>query len=148
MTIKERIQEAMKEALRAKDQLRLETLRMAKGALLNKEKEGARDQGLSEADAIAALRAEIRKRQQSIETYKEHNRPAEVDRLLQEIAIFEAFLPTQLGEAEVEAKVRAYLEAHPDMNHPGKLTGAMKKELGDLADGKVLNEVCRRVLGA
>jgi hypothetical protein len=33
------------------------------------------------------------------------------------------------------------------MNHAGKLTGAMKKELGDLADGKVLNEICRKVLG-
>ena len=43
--------------------------------------------------------------------------------------------------------MRAYLAEHPEMNHPGKLTGAMKKELGDLADGKILNEVCKKALG-
>ena len=46
-----------------------------------------------------------------------------------------------------DADLRAFLAEHPDMNHAGKLTGALKKELGDAADGKVLNEVCRRVLG-
>ena len=63
-----------------------------------------------------------------------------------EIAVLESFLPRQLGEAEIEAKVRACLEAHPELNHAGKLTGVLKKELGDLADGKALNAVCRRVL--
>jgi hypothetical protein len=39
------------------------------------------------------------------------------------------------------------LAEHPEINHPGRLTGAMKKELGDSANGKMLNDVCQSVLG-
>jgi len=147
MTIKEKIQEGIKEALKAREHARLETLRMAKGALLIKEKEKAREAGLSDDEAIAALRAEVRKRQQSQEVYEGLGKTAEVEALAVEISVIEEFLPKQLSETDIEVRVRAYLGEHPEMNHPGKLTGALKKELGDAADGKVLNEVCRRVLG-
>jgi uncharacterized protein len=147
MTIKEKIQEGIKTATKSREQARLDTLRMAKGALLIKEKEKARAEGISDEEAIAVLRSEIRKRQQSMETYQQLGRNDAVEGLKQEIAIMEEFLPQQLSEADIEAKVRAYLAEHPEMNHAGKLTGALKKELGDSADGKILNEVCRRVLG-
>jgi len=146
MSIRDQIQEAIKEATKARDHARLDTLRMAKGALLLKEKEKARDAGITDAEAIETLRAEVRKRRQSQEIYQELGKSAEVEGLIAEIAVIEAFLPQQLSESALEERVRAYLAEHPDMNHPGKLTGAMKKELGDTADGKVLNEVCRRVL--
>ncbi len=148
MSIKQAIQEAIKEAMKRQEKLRLESLRMGKAALLMAEKETAKDQELSDEQAIQALRSEVRKRQQSMETYLSLGQAEEVEKLREEIAVLEEFLPAQLGEEQLEAKVRAYLAEHPDMNHAGKLTGAMKKELGDLADGKVLNDVCRRVLGA
>ncbi len=147
MSIKERIQEGIKEATKSREQMRLETLRMAKGAILIKEKERARTVAISDEEVIAALRSEIRKRQQSMETYEQVGKHDVVEALKYEIAVLEEFLPAQLSEADIEVKVRAYLAEHPEMNHAGKLTGAMKKELGDIADGKLLNEVCRRVLG-
>lgn len=147
MSLREQIQEGIKNAIKNREQARLDTLRMAKGAILIKEKEKARTEGISDEEVIAVLRAEIRKRQQSMETYEQLGRQDAVDGLKGEIAVIEEFLPKQLSEADVEAKVRAYLAEHPEMNHAGKLTGALKKELGDLADGKVLNDVCRRVLG-
>lgn len=147
MAIKEQIQEGIKEALKGRDQARLDTLRMAKGAILIKEKEKARTEAVGDEEIIAVLRSEIRKRQQSIETYEQLGKQEAVDGLKFEISVIEEFLPRQLSEADIEAKVRAFLAEHPDMNHAGKLTGALKKELGDAADGKVLNEVCRRVLG-
>lgn len=146
MSIRENIQESIKEATKARDKARLETLRMAKGALLIKEKEKAKDVGITDAEAIETLRAEVRKRRQSLEVYQELSKEKEINELIAEIAVIEAFLPQQLSESDIEARVRAYLAAHPEMNHPGKLTGAIKKELGDAADGKVLNEVCRKVL--
>ena len=146
MTIKERLQEAIKEATKSREMARLDTLRMAKGALLNKEKEKARTEGISDEEAVAVLRSEIRKRQQSMETYEQLGKTASVEALQLEIAVIESFLPRQLSPEDIENKVRAYLAEHPDLNHAGKLTGALKKELGDAADGKVLNEVCRRVL--
>ena len=135
----------MKEAMKAKDTVRLECLRMAKGALLLKEKDGSG--ALTEETEILALRAEVKKRQQSVETFLELGKEDEAEKSRAEIAILESFLPQQLSVEDLEAKVRAYLETHPEMNHAGRLTGAMKKELGDAADGKMLNEVCQKILG-
>ena len=73
--------------MKNRDAARLECLRMAKGALLLKEKESAKDQELSDADAVKALRAEVRKRQNSIETYREVGKDEEVAKLEAEIAI-------------------------------------------------------------
>ncbi|HIJ65320.1 MAG TPA: GatB/YqeY domain-containing protein [Candidatus Hydrogenedentes bacterium] len=116
------------------------------GALLLKEK--ASSEALSDEEAVKVLRGEIRKRRESIDVFREHGKTAELAAAEAEIGIIEEFLPQQLSAEQLEEKVRAYLEEHPDITHPGKLTGALKKELGDQADGKLLNETCRKVLGA
>ena len=144
MSIRDNIQKAITDATKSRNQLRLECLRMAKGALLLKEKEKGAE--VTDEAATVVLRAEVKKRQQSIEIFRQHGREDAAKATEDEIRVIEEFLPKQLSAADVEAKVRAYLAAHPDANHPGKLTGAMKKELGDLADGKILNEICRKVL--
>ena len=148
MSIKNDLQAALKEAMKNKQVDRLSCLRMAKGALLLKEKEDAKDKELTGEEAAKVLRAEARKRRQSIETYRELGKEEEVAKLEADIAVLEEFLPKQLSREQVEEKVRAYLAEHPDINHAGKLTGALKKELGDQADGKMLNEACRAVLEA
>jgi hypothetical protein len=145
MSIKERVQDEIKSAMKNKDSFRLECLRMVKGALLLKEKESA--DAVSEETAIATLRGEVRKRQQSLEIFQQLAKADEAAGVEKEIQIIEEFLPKQLSAEQLEAKVREYLAAHPEMNHAGKLTGALKKELGDLADGKILSETCRKVLG-
>lgn len=146
MTLRERIQKAIIEATKAREHARLETLRMAKGALLLKEKEKPKGDGITDAEAIDALRAEVKKRRQSLEIYQGLNKQEEVEALMKEIEVIEEFLPQQLSEEAIEQRVKEYLASNPGMNHPGKLTGAMKKELGDAADGKLLNDICRRLL--
>lgn len=146
MSIKERIQNEMKLAMKNKHTERLECLRMLKAAVMLKEKETGK--AVSEEDAMGALRSEIRQRLQSLEVFREHGRDAEAAATGREIAVIEEFLPRQLSAEELEAKVRDYLADHPDINHAGKLTGAMKKELGEAADGRLLNEVCRKILEA
>ena len=145
MSIKQRVQEEMTKAMKNQDKFRLECLRLAKAAILLKEKESAAD--LTDEMSAAALRAEIKKRQQSIEVFRQIAREAEAQAAEKEIGIIQEFLPRQLSAEEIEEKVRAYLAEHPEMVHPGKLTGALKKELGDAADGKLLNEICRTALG-
>ncbi|MBX7259650.1 MAG: GatB/YqeY domain-containing protein [Candidatus Hydrogenedentes bacterium] len=145
MSIRERVQDDMKSAMKAGEKDRLECLRMVKAALLLKEKETGQD--ISEEVAVATLRGEIRKRQQSLELFKELGKADEAAKTEAEIQVIDGYLPKQLSADETEARVRAYLAEHPELNHPGKLTGAMKKELGDLVDGKTLNEVCKKVLG-
>lgn len=145
MSIRDDIQAAMKEAMKNKNTARLECLRMAKGALLLKEKETGK--GITDEQAVGALRAEVKKRQQTLEILREHGKSQEAAATEDEIRVLEEFLPRRLSEEELEAKVRAYVTEHPEIDHAGKLTGAMKKELGDAADGRMLNEVCRKVLG-
>ncbi len=147
MSIMNAVQEAMKKAMKERDTVTLETLRMIKSALLLKEKSTAREQEMSDDEAISALRSEVRKRKESIGVYKQIGKNDEVLKLEQEIAVIEKFLPQQMGREEVIQKVKQYLAEHPEINHAGKLTGAMKKELGELVDGKLLNEVCREILG-
>lgn len=145
MSVKEEIQSAMKAAMKNRDSARLGVLRMAKGALLLKEKESSAD--LKDEDAIAAVRSEVKKRRQSIEIFEGLGKTDEAETAAQEIGVLEEFLPKQLSAEQTEEKVRAYLAEHPEIDHAGKLTGALKKELGDSVDGKLLNELCRKVLG-
>ncbi len=147
MSIMSAVQEAMKQAMKDKDTVRLETLRMVKGALLLKEKSTARSEEMSDDEAISALRSEVRKRKDSIEVYQQLGKMDEVAKLEKEIAVIEEFLPQQMGRDEVIQRVKQYLMEHPEINHAGKLTGIMKKELGERVDGKLLNEVCRELLG-
>ncbi len=147
MTIREQIQNAIIAATKARELTRLETLRMAKGALLVKEKAKNKLEDMTDEDVVETLRAEVRKRRQSMEIYAEHGKEEEVEALRTEISVIEEFLPRQLSEEEIEERVRTYRAEHPEINHAGKFTGIMKKELGDEADGKILNVVCRRVLG-
>jgi uncharacterized protein YqeY len=144
MSIRQRVQDEMKNAMKNKQTERLECLRMAKGALLVKEKESGKE--LNEEASVAVLRSEVRKREQSLEIFREHGKDDEATKTEREIAIIQEFLPQQLSEEQLKEKVRAYLEEHPEVNHAGKLTGALKKELGDQADGKMLNAICRKVL--
>ncbi len=144
MSIRDDVQNALKVAMKNRDKARLECIRMMKGALLTKEKESGKE--VDETEAVAALRGEIRKLQQTIEALKELDKPDELAAANAEIAIIEEFLPAQLGPQQLEEKVRAYMTEHPETNHAGRLTGALKKELGDAADGKLLNEICRKVL--
>ncbi len=147
MSIMSAVQEAMKQAMKDKDTVRLETLLMVKGALFLKEKSRARSEEMSDDEAISALRSEVRKRKDSIEVYQQLGKMDEVAKLEKEIAVIEEFLPQQMGRDEVIQRVKQYLAEHPEINHAGKLTGIMKKELGERVDGKLLNEVCRELLG-
>ena len=146
MNTMQKVQEAIKEAMKNKDIVRLETLRMVKSALLLKEKSVAREGEMPESEAVQALRGEIRKRKESIEVFKQVGKNEEVEKLEKEIAIIEEFLPKQLSREEIIEKVQKYIDEHPEINHPGKLTGIMKKEIGDAVDGKVLNEICTELL--
>ena len=146
MGIREDVQAGLKAAMKAKQTERLECLRMVKAALLVEEKKTG--DAIEDDAAVKVLRGEVRKRRQSIDVFRDVGKDEELAAAEREIAIIEEFLPQQLSREQIEEKVRAYLADNPDVNHAGKLTGALKKELGDAADGKLLNEVCRQVLDA
>lgn len=112
MEIRTRIQEATKDAMRSRDQLRLSTLRLIGAALKDREiaVRGEPGQtGLDEADVVALLSKMVKQRQESARAYEEGGRLELADRETQEIAVIQEFLPRQLDQAEVAAAIDAVI---------------------------------------
>ena len=149
MTQMERIGQDITAAMRAKDAVRLGALRMAKAALMNREVEKGRPLEGSEAEGVVA--SLIKQRRDSIEQFTRGGRTDLADKERAEIAILEAYLPPPLDPAEVEAAVDATI-AETGASSAKDLGKVMKGTLARLAgrtvDGRLVNELVRRKLGA
>jgi hypothetical protein len=136
-------------AMRAKDQLRLGALRMAKAALMNREV--AKGSALDEAEGQQVIGSLIKQRRDSIEQFEKGGRPELARKEQEEIAVLEAFLPPPLDPADVD---RAVDEAIAETGATsakdlGKVMKAvMPKLAGRTVDGKIVNELVRRKLGS
>ncbi len=136
--------------MKARDSVRVETLRMVKAALKNREIE--KREPLTEAEAQAVLTTLIKQRRESIEQFTKGNRPELADKEASEIVMIEAYLPQAAGEAELKpliAEVLAGLKAGGTELGPRSIGPAMKavndriKELGLRADGKQVSELVK-----
>jgi hypothetical protein len=136
-------------AMRAKDQLRLGALRMAKAALMNREV--AKGSALDEAEGQQVIGSLIKQRRDSIEQFEKGGRPELARKEQEEIAVLEAFLPPPLDPADVD---RAVDEAIAETGATsakdlGKVMKAvMPKLAGRTVDGKIVNDLVRRKLGS
>ena len=136
----------MKEALRARETVRLETIRGARGAIRNKEIEvGAR---LDEQGILRVIRSLSKQRSESIELYRKGDRADLADKEATEKAVLESYLPVAPDASAVESAVRAVIaelgaESPKDM---GKVMKAALERLGPAADGKQVSELARRLL--
>jgi uncharacterized protein YqeY len=149
MTIMQRIGEDMTAAMRARDADRLAPLRMAKAALMNKEVEKGRP--LDEAEAQQVVAGLIKQRRDSIEQFRKGGRTDLADKEAAEIATLETYLPPPVDASDLEAAVAAAI-AETSATSPKDLGRVMKAVMPKLAgravDGKVVNELVRKRLGA
>ena len=134
-------------AMRAKEQLKLDTLRMVKAALMNREVEKKR--ALDDAESQQVLVSMIKQRRDSIGQFRNGGRPELADKEESEIAILETYLPPPLAPAELEALVaEAIAEAGAtspkDMGRVMK--GVMARLAGRAADGKVVSDLVKQKL--
>jgi uncharacterized protein YqeY len=108
MELKDRLSEATKAAMKARQAERLSTLRMISAGLKDREI-AARGEGteMTGADQLAFLGKMVKQRQESVKLYEAGNRPELAAKEMAEIAVIEEFLPKQLGEAEVDAAIAA-----------------------------------------
>ena len=148
MTLTERVQKEMIEAMRGKQELRLSTLRMMKAALHNREvdKRGA----LDEKEELQVLSTMIKQRKDSVEAFEKGNRPELARKEAEEIIIIEAFMPKAVGEEEILAAVRTTISemGSPTMKDMGTVMKAvMAKFAGARVDGKLVSEAVKRELG-
>jgi len=136
----------MKEALRSRDTLRLETIRGVRGAIRNKEIEIG--ESLGEDGILRVIRALVKQRSDSIEQFRAAGRDDLVEKESAERAVLMAYLPAAPDEAEVERVVREMI-AEVGATSPKEMGRVMKpalERLGPAADGKLVSQIARRLL--
>jgi len=147
MTKTEQVQQDMVTAMRARDELRLSTLRLMKSALKNKEieKRGA----LDEKEELQVFSTLIKQRKDSIEAFEKGNRPELAKKEAEEIVIIEAYMPKAVNEADVIANVKATIAemGSPTMKDMGTvMKNVMAKFAGARVDGKLVSETVKKEL--
>ncbi len=138
----------MVDAMRARQELRLSTLRMVKAALKNKEID--KRSPLDEKEEMQVLATLIKQRKDSIEQFTKGGRLELAQKEQQEIEIIETYLPKALGEQEVTAAVKAVIAemGAPTMKEMGAvMKNVMARFSGARVDGKLVSETVKRELG-
>ena len=143
MAIKERLDADLKSAMRERAQLRMDTIRMLKSAVKYREIELMKP--LDDAGVLGVVASEIKRRKDSVEQYRAGNRPDLADKEEAEIAILGAYLPAQLSESDLRAKVdevvkRVGAQGPKDM---GAVMKALLPEVQGRADGKAVSEMVK-----
>jgi uncharacterized protein YqeY len=148
VTLSSRLQNDLQQAIRDRDELRRDTLRMAIAAAYNIQKAQGRD--LTDDEVIAVLTREVKTRRESIDAYSAAGRNDAAAREQAEIEIVSAYLPTQLTEQEVETLVRETIEetGASSPRELGKVMAAMMPKVRGRADGKLISATVARELAA
>jgi hypothetical protein len=148
MTLREQLDSDLKEAMRAKQQLRVDTIRAIKSAVKYKEVEGGEVKTLDEAGVVKVVQSEIKKRRDAAEQYRGASRADLAEKEEAEIAVLTAYLPAQLTEAELEALVaEAIAEAGAtDLKGLGAVMKAVQPKVAGRADGKAVSELVKKKL--
>ena len=144
MSLTDRLSDDLKVAMKARDQLRMDAIRMVKAALQNKEIELKKD--LDEAEMSRVLLTLVKQRKEAAELYQKGKRDDLADKELKELAIIEAYLPKALSQDEIIQIVESAIrEAGPvTMKDMGKVMKAITAKLaGQAVDGKQLSDLVR-----
>jgi len=146
VTLYERLQGALTSAIRARDELRRETLRMAIAAAYNEQKAARRP--LTDDEVIAVLARELKRRRESIEAFRAGGREDRAAREEAEAAVVAEFLPRPLSEEELREMVRAAI-AETGASTPrdlGRVMGVLAPRTRGRAEGRTVSEMVAREL--
>jgi hypothetical protein len=145
MSIQNQLVDAMKAAMRSRESLRLNTIRMARTALKNAEIEARQE--LDDAAAIKILSTLVKQRREAAEAYRE-TRPELAEKEELELAILQEFLPAQLSESEIEELViKAIAESGASsMKDMGQVMKLVTLQTTGRADGKAVSDLVRKKL--
>ena len=146
-SLRERLREDLKAAMRAREIVRRDTIRMLEAAIKNAEIE-RRGEELADEDVLAILQRQMKQRRDSIEQFEQGGREdlAEIERA--EMAVIEAYLPEQLSRGDIAEAARRVI-GQVGASGPGdrgKVMGPLMKELRGRADGAAVNAVVSELL--
>ncbi len=146
-SLKDRIASDLKEAMRARDQLRLDTLRSALSGFTYKRTESGRD--LSEADEMDVVRRLVKQRGDSLAEYDKAGRADLADKERAEREILLAYLPPQRSAAEIREIVQSVLaELPPESRNAGSVMKVVMPALKGQADGNLVRQIVTELLAA
>jgi hypothetical protein len=150
MALKEKISEEMKAAMKSGQKLRLETLRTLRAALMEKEIE-KRGSGtpVTADDEIAVLTGAAKRRKESIEQFAKGGRQDLVDQETNELAIIQEYLPKQMSADDLTIVIKRVIAevSATSLEDFGKVMPNVMKEVRGKADGKVVQEMVKKLLG-
>lgn len=146
MGVRETLQNDLKKALRNQDERRKTTLRLALAAIRNAEI--AKGKALEESEALAVLSKEAKQRRESAALFAEGGREDLVAQENKELEILTEYLPQQLSEAEIEARVREVIK-EVGATSPAQIGDVMRvlmPQVKGKADGQLVNTIVKRIL--
>jgi uncharacterized protein YqeY len=148
VTLSNRLQTDLTSAIRERDELRRDTLRMAISAAYNVQKRQGRD--LTDDEVVAVLGREVKTRRESIEAYTAAGRQDAADKEQSEIDIISAYLPQQLTEAEIDGLVKETISeiGASSPREMGKVMAALMPKTKGRADGKLVSAAVARELAS
>lgn len=140
--LKERLLVTMKEALRAKDQIRLDTVRLVLAEIKNAEIE--KRGSLTEEEIVALVRRGIKRREESIAYFEKGNRQELLEKAYREIEILKEFLPPQLSSEEIADITRDVLQLYPAGTSFGVVMKEVMVRVQGRAEGQVVSAIVRK----
>lgn len=148
MNFLDQITEDIKSAMKARDHVRLESLRGIKKELIELKTSKGASEELADADIMKVLKKMVKQRKDSAQIFTEQGRADLAEPELAQAAVIEAYLPAAMKPEELEAAVKAIIEkvgasSPKDM---GKVMGVASKELAGKADGKDVSDCVKRLL--
>ncbi|MFZ0490084.1 MAG: GatB/YqeY domain-containing protein [Salegentibacter sp.] len=148
MSLQEKVMVEMKAAMKAKDSAKLEALRAVKGAILLANTESSSKDGLGEDEELKLLQKLVKQRRESAAIYREQGREDLAEPEEEQALVIQQFLPEQMSEAEIEAKVDDIIArtGASGMQDMGKVMGIASKELAGKADGRTISTIVKQKL--
>ena len=152
--MKEKILQDTKEAMRAKDELKLSVLRMLSAAIHNKELEKRAKSGkveeLTEEETVAVIRSEVKKRRDAIVEFEKGGRADLVEKESAELKILEEYLPQELSDDEIEKIVREVIAGFGEVSEKdfGRVMGEVMKRIKGQVSGDRVSGMVRKFLGS
>jgi len=147
MSLKAKIQEDLISAMKAKEQAKMDALRMLKTSIMKFETSGEVKEATDE-EILQMVQKEIKQRQDSVEQYEKGGRPELAIKEKEEITFLKTYLPPQLSEEEIKKIVEETIAETgvKSKQEMGKLMGALMPKVKGKADGKLVSQIVNQLL--
>ena len=148
MTLFDQISEDIKAAMKARDKVRLETLRNIKKVFLEAKTAPGANDTLEDADALKILQKLAKQGRETAQTYIDNNRQDLADEELAQAKVIEEYLPKPLSEEEIEKEVNDIIAqtGAQGMKDMGKVMGMASKKMAGRADGRAISTIVKKLL--